>query len=459
MKKFILIILFLCTLTACSSVKKNDVAISKTENEIGKNAYYNVEFLKNQNLEEKIIVNENYQKVLDKYFNKKYFSVWKQDKESYTKEIAFWGNRFFPKKDGYGENKQSITIEELQKLIDLTDEENYPNMFRKAITLRTSNLRVLPTNKPFYYDFSLPGEGYPFDNLQNSGIWANTPLLITQISKDGKWVMTENHVAIGWLPIEDIAFVDEAFINEWLTNKYIAIIKDEIPIYDKNSSFLIEGRIGMLFPTINDFSTNKERTEILIAVSNNKKEAVIKKGYISTENSVIKPLKYTNHNMISLIKETIDKKYGWGGSFENRDCSSTLKDIFTPFGIYLPRNSTAQAHYGNYFSLENLDDKTKENLILTNAIPFATLICKRGHIMLYVGQDNEKSLVFHNLWGLKTKDGGRHVIGKTIISETDIGNNIPDVDIGILRFVNGISNIFPSINYQKQVIKVLEGDN
>ena len=35
-------------------------------------------------------------------------------------------------------------------------------------------------------------------------------------------------------------------------------------------------------------------------------------------------------------------KYGWGGIDGGRDCSSTIKDLLTPFGIWLPRDSKDQ---------------------------------------------------------------------------------------------------------------------
>ena len=40
--------------------------------------------------------------------------------------------------------------------------------------------------------------------------------------------------------------------------------------------------------------------------------------------------------------------------YQERDCSSTLRDLFTPFGLWLPRNSGQQAGEGIYISLKDL---------------------------------------------------------------------------------------------------------
>jgi len=72
----------------------------------------------------------------------------------------------------------------------------------------------------------------------------------------------------------------------------------------------------------------------------------------------------------------------------------------------------------------------KERLIIERGTPFASLLYKPGHIMLYVGTYRGKAVVFHNLWGLKTQvkgKEGRYVIGRSIFSTLDIGNGFPDI--------------------------------
>jgi len=81
--------------------------------------------------------------------------------------------------------------------------------------------------------------------------------------------------------------------------------------------------------------------------------------------------------------------------------------------------------------LDGLDDDEKEQMIKQKAIPFQTLLYKRGHIMLYVGVYDNKPIILHNVWGIKTKkDGvyGRIIIGKTILSSLELGKYQKDYD-------------------------------
>ncbi len=134
----------------------------------------------------------------------------------------------------------------------------------------------------------------------------------------------------------------------------------------------------------------------------------------------------------------LKSNYGWGGMYGQRDCSSTLRDAFIPFGIWLPRNSLQQSKLGDVISLEGLSDEAKIATIKEKATAFKTLLYKQGHIVLYVGTYKGKVVVFQNTWGIKTdKDGieGRFIVGKTLFSTLQIGEDLKeyDEDAGLLR--------------------------
>jgi len=115
----------------------------------------------------------------------------------------------------------------------------------------------------------------------------------------------------------------------------------------------------------------------------------------------------------------------WGGIDGKRDCSAATRDVLAPFGLWLPRNSSAQAKSGIYISLEDLSGEEKEQAILKSGVPFGTLIWMPGHILLYIGQYKGHPVVFHDVWGMRTlePDGreGRKVIGKAVITTLRVG--------------------------------------
>ena len=60
-------------------------------------------------------------------------------------------------------------------------------------------------------------------------------------------------------------------------------------------------------------------------------------------------------------------------------------------------------------------------MILGQAKPFLSLIWLPGHIGVYVGQYQGKPVMFHNMWGVRTRYGdgscdGRAVVGKAVVT-------------------------------------------
>ena len=136
--------------------------------------------------------------------------------------------------------------------------------------------------------------------------------------------------------------------------------------------------------------------------------------------------------------------------YQNRDCSATMKDLFSPFGIWLPRNSMDQAAKGVVFiDLSRLSCKEKEKMIISKGIPYLTLIWLRGHIMLYIGSYKGRAMVFHNLWGIKTKSflgkEGRKIVGHAAITTVSPGKDLYNTDPkdGILGKIVGMILLIP----------------
>jgi hypothetical protein len=396
-----------------------------------------------------LILPENH-RALNAEFDKKFFAPWQQLKPNISKAEYLWHFSSYNDNLGFGENQRQHSPKWLKQLTALAHLENYPNTNRPAITITNTHLRLLPTAKPHFHTEN----SYPFDTLQNSAIWANTPLFIAHISQDQSWVLAESPLVEGWIPIEDIAFVDEAFINKWLTNKYVVITQDQVPLYGKNQLFRFKTHIGALFPYVGENATDYD---ILMATVNHEtRQAVIETTQLSKTVSALKPVTVLPINLAKIINQLLTQPYGWGGLYEDRDCSSTLHDLFTPFGLWLPRNSATQSKIGELISLENLTSAAKEQKIVNDAIPYLTLLWKPGHIMLYLGTYQNKAIMFHNFWSIRTKnemgERERTVVGQASITSLQPGIELKNIDAEKGNYLNNLKtmNIFvPSDKLQQ----------
>ena len=96
--------------------------------------------------------------------------------------------------------------------------------------------------------------------------------------------------------------------------------------------------------------------------------------------------------------------------------------------MWLPRNSKAQGQIGKAVNLANLSAEEKLHVIKTQAVPYRTLFHMNGHIMLYAGLRGNEPLAVHDVWGIRTKDNGRAMIGGVAITTLKIGSDVADID-------------------------------
>lgn len=394
---------------------------------------------------DKLQLQPQYHALVDQEFNNKFLSPWTLSKPYTSTNDLKALIKSFTKTRGYGENKDPLQDTWFNTISINMNLSSYPNTKQKAITIANTSLRLLPTSKGIYSGFKNDSEGYAFDLLQNSALAANTPVYVIHTSTDKAWAYIETAYANGWVPIRDLAYVNAAFINTFKTHKtYLAITKDKTPIIMSNNQFVFEGNIGMIMPILAKTETD---ATVSITIADENRNAIAKEAKLSLKNAAVKPLPLNIKNISTIANEMLNQPYGWGGQFGNRDCSALLKDLYTPFGIWLPRNSKSQAqNSGVFIKLSPLSDPEKEAMIISNAIPYLTLLWLPGHIMLYIGEENGKAIVFHNIWGIRTTDVlARKVIGKSVITTLEPSKGVEHADpkSSLLTRIEGMTLLVP----------------
>ncbi|PKN07338.1 MAG: hypothetical protein CVU73_11225 [Deltaproteobacteria bacterium HGW-Deltaproteobacteria-8] len=364
-------------------------------------------------------------------FRAAHFGPWGQTNATYGPANALWGLGKLSSNGHYGENLRPLGPRFQAEMEALCQAASYPSLVRPAIATANTSLRVLPTIRPGFLKPTRPGEGFPFDYWQNSGVWAGTPLIVTHLSADGAWALVEARNAGGWVRVADIAYVDEVFMAHWTALPLLAVTREHTPVTapaNGGAAFLFDGRIGMVLPLVDE---DDGGYTALAPARGADGLAEIVGVRIAKADAVAMPLRATPRNLGQLADQMLGQPYGWGGYYENRDCSALMLDLLAPFGVFLPRNSSQQAKSGEYVSFEGLSGPEKEALVLSRGAPLLTLLYKRGHIMLYLGPHQGRAVMLHDIWGLKTLDEGgvegREVIGRTVVTTLEPGRELPDV--------------------------------
>ena len=367
---------------------------------------------------------EERQKSLYTDFLAHHYAPWQMEELNATYQEATWAIGYFANKSLYGENRLPLDRTRYEAWVSNAHFDAFNTLKRHAIVIHPSSLRLLPTMHPIFFDPSLPGEGYPFDYNQNSAIKAMTPLIVSHLSLDEGWAFVQSPFALGWLPVRDIAFLSSDQIDRIMRRPKIVVLKEKTPVYDANQSFLFYAKMATLFPHIGE---EPAFYRIFVPKSCGR-DLHLQKSLLPSGWSAPMPLAMTGTTIWRVAEELLGESYGWGGMVGNRDCSAMTRDFFAPFGIWLPRNSRDQAKIGRTIDLSGYTATEKEKIIIEQGVPFRTLLYLPGHIMLYVGHRDGKAYIMHNMWGIKTEGNGRHIIGRTVVTDLWIGKNLPNTD-------------------------------
>jgi hypothetical protein len=356
-----------------------------------------------------------------------YFRPWDSNITASLYNIQ-WPFRAYNDKNSYGLNLKPLTCSWFYKMYANANYGAYATLNKHAITVRYLSLHNFPTDEPIFRDPRDAGEGFPFDYNQNSGVDADKPVIVSHYSQDRAWVYIFTSYASGWVHSYDIAYISQDDINAWKKAQHIHVTADIYPLIDKNGNFICYSRVGMMLPLV---GKTQEGYTVQLAVRDSNGSAIFKNAFIPNTIATEDILNITPKNVTSIANEIIQSKYGWGGLYAQRDCSSTVRDFFAPFGIWMPRNSWSQGHVGKVISLRGLSNTKKLEKIQKEGIPFQTLLYKPGHILIYAGTYHGKVIVLQNLWGIKIKKNdktGRVIVGKVAFTTLKVGEHVKYFD-------------------------------
>lgn len=430
---------FLCIamLSACGqkTVPVESVARIADETNIQQSPMF---FAEKQPSKNAVLLTQEEQEIQYAKFKKNFVGIWKQTKP-FKGNLSFFRSyvQVEYKKRGYAENLQRWSEKNYQALAQNAHYAAFPSMAKNGLVVSDASLRLAPTDKPYFINPKRPGQAYPFDMFQNSTLRVGAAVKVFHVSSDNAWYYVEATNASGWVHREHLAFTSPEIEDLWANaDDYVAIAHDNVLI--ENDNFCEKVNLGTVFPLIVE---QEQGYIVAVPFQDIHGEAFIEHCFIAKNNAVKMPLALTMDTVAQLAEPLMGNLYGWGGMYNNRDCSSTMQDLFTPFGIWLPRNSAQQAKAGQRIMLANLSDNEKENRIRKEAVPFQTLIYLPGHIGLYVGQYDGKAVMLHNLWGIRIYETERFVVGKTVITTLYAGKELQGFSKSLMSRIQSLTII------------------
>ncbi|SEK39969.1 SH3 domain of SH3b2 type [Pseudoxanthomonas sp. GM95] len=164
-------------------------------------------------------------------------------------------------------------------------------------------------------------------------------------------------------------------------------------------------------------------------------------------------LPLTPRNFLSQAFKFLGERYGWGHSYDARDCSGFTSEIYRSFGVLLPRNTSQQAvspALDRIAFAESDADSKRTNAVKQLAL--GDMVYIPGHVMVVIGKANGLTYVIHDTAGGGWADAdGKRVAGHLNgVSVTPLEPMLASDTVSYIDRITNIQRVRPPRATHKQ---------
>jgi len=286
---------------------------------------------------------------------------------------------------------------------------------RYGLVVQRAMLRSFPTMQRV---FTAPDD-HDIDRFQESALFPGDPVAVAHESRDGAW----------W-------FVVSPRYAAWVEKRFIALgAKDAVLGYGRRAPYRIVtgAKVHTVFtpeePAVSELQLDMGVRVPVLADWPATDAVNGQHGYAShvielpvrnedgslrfapallprREPSSPDYLPLTKANIIRQAFLFLGERYGWGHSYNGRDCSGFVSEVYRSMGVELPRNTRDQAVSPalNRIELTAEDDRAKR-MKLVRELQVGDLVYIPGHVMMVIGEVDGEPYVIHDTTGLSWHDG------------------------------------------------------
>jgi cell wall-associated NlpC family hydrolase len=291
--------------------------------------------------------------------------------------------------------------------------ENQPT--RYGLVVERASLRAFPTTLRVF-DSAADRD---IDRFQETALFPGTPVVIAHESGDGNW----------W-------FVVSPLYAAWVEKRFIAAgTRDAVFAYTRKSPYLVvtgatvktvftptqpqvselQLDMGVRVPVLADWPPSQPvngqhpYTARVIELPARAADGALRftpalLPQIADAADDYLPL--SRANLLRQAFKFLGERYGWGHSYNARDCSGFVSDVYRSFDVTLPRNTRDQAVAAGLdrIAFTNADDHERRLAVLHD-LEVGDLIYIPGHVMMVIGHENGMPYVIHDTTGISYLDG------------------------------------------------------
>lgn len=315
--------------------------------------------------------------------------------------------------DVHGEPVSAATLDELVSALNL-DAIPASQPTRYGMVVKRADLRSFPTRLRV---FNSKGDT-DIDRFQQSALFPGAPVAIVHASRDSEWLFVVNDLYAAW--------IDRSAVAEGA--------KDEIFAYGSKSPYLVvtgatartvftpeapavselQLDMGVRVPLLADWPANQPVNGqhpyaahvIALPIRNddgwlNFAPALLPKTADVTSDYL--PL--NDANVVRQGFKFLGERYGWGHSYNARDCSGFVSEVYRSFDVKMPRNTRDQGVSPAFTRIELTSaDSHQRRLEILRTLRVGDLVYIPRHVMMVIGHEHGVPYVIHDTTGISYRN-------------------------------------------------------
>jgi hypothetical protein len=323
-----------------------------------------------------------------------------------------------PTKPLFDERGQPVPAATVGAIVDNANIGAIPDARETSygLVVHRAALRAFPTMQRV---FTSPDD-HDIDRFQESALFPGDPVAIAHESRDGAWWFVVSPRYAAWIEKRFVATgAKDAVLAYTRKTPYRVVTGAEVhTVFTPEEPAVSELQLdmGVRVPVLANWpSTDAVNGQhhyashvIELPVRNEDGSLRFAPALLPRrESSSADYLPLTKANIIRQAFLFLGERYGWGHSYNGRDCSGFVSEVYRSMGVELPRNTRDQAVSPalNRLALSEKDDRARR-LALVRELQVGDLVYIPGHVMMVIGQLDGEPYVIHDTTGLSWYDRG-----------------------------------------------------
>lgn len=369
-------------------------------------------------------------------------------------QVASWIEKLstLPTKPLYDEHGQAVAKTVLADVAAGLNLDAIPERqdTRYGLAVHRAALRAFPTATRVFSS----NDDHDIDRFQESALFPGDPVVIAHESRDGQWWFVVSPRYAAWIEKRHVAQGSAAQVFEYGRRTPYRIVTGAraTTVFTPEEPGVSELQLdmGTRVPVLADWPTGKPvngqhgYTSHVVELPVRDHDGSLRFAPAllpRREPTQDQYLPLTQRNVIQQGFKFLGERYGWGHSYNGRDCSGFVSEVYRSMGVELPRNTSDQAVSPalNRIALSDKDDRARRMQIVRE-LQVGDLVYIPGHVMMVIGQIDGEPYVIHDTTGLSFAGPD----GKTVRAKTNgvtVSPLTPLLYDGKRTFVDRITNI------------------